>query len=252
MEYDREDIDTDLFPLSEEPFVKEIEAIDNLALIENGLLHLELELQQQEPSYFRVAREAHLIFYRTLIEALRGTANFAVEGGRSPEDEKQSHKYNIGHEGWKIIEPELGCVTGCRKAWRYSQPRACQEPEGLTSTLTLPEKRKRRLIHFYTALARIQTECFMRRFGNSSWQTIPDNEMQTLEWLHKAIRNEYEHFMPQLYAAPIADLRDATLICLRTAYGLLFKSGNIHLLSDETQRTRLIEKLDKIIYLLQK
>jgi hypothetical protein len=54
------------------------ETINNLNLIENGLLHIRFGLGRDEPSFFRVAREAHLVFYRGMIEALKGSANLAI------------------------------------------------------------------------------------------------------------------------------------------------------------------------------
>ena len=52
-----------------------MDEITNLSLVENGLLHIQFELGRSAPSYFRVAREAHLLFYRSMIERLRGSAN---------------------------------------------------------------------------------------------------------------------------------------------------------------------------------
>ena len=57
-----------------------IEEINNLRLIENGLLHAQFELEREEASYFCVAREAHLVVYRAMIETLRGSANLAITG----------------------------------------------------------------------------------------------------------------------------------------------------------------------------
>jgi hypothetical protein len=55
-----------------------METVDNFTLIENNLVHIEFKLNRQEPSFFRVAKEAHHTFYRAMIEALRGSNNFFV------------------------------------------------------------------------------------------------------------------------------------------------------------------------------
>ena len=60
--------------------MSELESIDNLGLIKNGLGHIEFELNYEKPSMFRAARESHLVLYRSMIEALKGSANLAVTG----------------------------------------------------------------------------------------------------------------------------------------------------------------------------
>ena len=47
-----------------------MDKIDNIALIENGLIHIRFEMSRDKISYFRIARESHLILYRSMIEAL--------------------------------------------------------------------------------------------------------------------------------------------------------------------------------------
>ena len=76
------------------------DAIENLSLIKNGLLHLRFELSRENPSYFRIAREAHLLLYRSMVEALKGSANLAVTG-RPPKD--RSYKYQRGGNPWQEI-----------------------------------------------------------------------------------------------------------------------------------------------------
>jgi hypothetical protein len=114
-------------------------------------------------------------------------------------------------------------IDGCRQAWRFSDPEVCDQPT-LGSRATEPEEY---LIGFYDALAMIQTECFMGQVTHSQAVPLPDSEMTTLEWLHERIRNEYEHFIPKYYSAPVADLLAATRLCLDVSHRLLFESGNV-------------------------
>ena len=58
--------------------MEKLQVIDNQILISNSLLHAQYELERPERNYFRIARESHLILYRSAIEALRGSANFPV------------------------------------------------------------------------------------------------------------------------------------------------------------------------------
>jgi hypothetical protein len=48
--------------------------------------------------------------------------------------------------------------------------------------------------------------------------------MKTLEWLHEHVRNEYEHFKPMCYMAPVSDLLMAARLCMRLSQELLFVS----------------------------
>jgi hypothetical protein len=51
--------------------------------------------------------------------------------------------------------------------------------------------------------------------------------MKTFEWLHKQIRNEYEHFVPKIYLSPIQDLVHAAKLCVNLSKNLLLDSGNV-------------------------
>lgn len=73
----------------------------------------------------------------------------------------------------------------------------------------------------------IQTECFMAQFMHSAVVPVCDEDMKTLEWLHEEIRNEYEHFIPKSYTAPVQDLLAAAELCLHLARKLLFDSENV-------------------------
>jgi hypothetical protein len=198
-----------------------LDDLTNLGLIENGLLHMQFELQRGEPSHFRVAREAHLVLYRTMIEVLRGTNNFAVTGQPSKD---RSFRFERGNGRWREIQRTE--VAGCEKAWRFGEPIPCSPPNVAASKIS-DSSNNDFLIGFYDALARIQTECFMARFVGSKWSSVSDQDMRILEWLHESVRNEYEHFVPTLYLAAAAELLAASALALGLAGDLLFTSGNV-------------------------
>lgn len=200
-----------------------LDEIDNLGLIENSLIHLRFELARERTSYFRIAREAHLLLYRSMIEALKGSANLPVTGRPSRD---RSCRYRIEFKSCQEIHREE--IKGCSKAWRFSQLEPCK-PTKIASAATASRKRKcdDYLISFYDALAMIQTECFMKRFVDSNVVSVSDSDMKTLEWLYEEIRNEYEHFVPRFYLAPVQDLLAAAELCLRLSSTLLFDCGNV-------------------------
>jgi hypothetical protein len=201
--------------------MEDFDKIDNLSLIGNCLLHLQFEISRENPSYFRIAREAHLALYRSIIEALKGTANLAITGRQS---RLRSHKYKRNGKPWQEIHKVP--IKGCKKAWRFSQPESCEKPKFYTKT-SRDSLAKDYLIGFYDALAMIQTECFMIQYVNSKIFPVSDGDMKIFEWLHEEIRNEYEHFVPKIYLSPKKDLASAAALCLKLSKMLLLESDNI-------------------------
>lgn len=199
--------------------MKELDTIDNLKLIGNSLEHLNFELERTDSSYFRIARESHLILYRGMIQVLKGSANLDITG--RPTKNRQ-HRYHKGNFPWKEIHKEE--LKFCEKAWRFSTPVECNPPE-IDYQIIPPMEDF--LIAFYDALAMIQTECFMNKSLKSKTISVSDEEMQVLEWLHENVRNEYEHFTPRLYTAPTYKLCKASIISLTLTKKLIFESGNV-------------------------
>lgn len=195
--------------------------IENLTLIENGLSHLLFEFGRAQPSYFRMVREAHLVLYRAMIEALKGSANATVTG-RGRKDRRC--KYQVGNKPFSEIH--RAPVPGCKRAWRYTEPQACEEPSSFALDLE-PGEQEQVLVHFYDALAMVQTEPFMGISAMSKAIRVSDKDMATLEWVHERIRNEYEHFIPKLYMAPVASLLRAAYLCISLARALLMDSGSV-------------------------
>jgi len=230
-----------------------VDKIDNLRLIENSLLHMQFELERESPSYFRLAREAHLLLYRSMIESLTHSNWQNVTGHRS---KNHSVKYLLKNKPCQEIHKVK--IDGCDKAWRFSDPVAsAQPPENRINEVFLKNVFRSLdeawLIGFYDALAMIQTENFMHQFIFSKSIMISDEDMKMLEWLHESIRNEYEHFIPKLYWAPVYDLLCATQLCLSVSKFLLFESGNVlfHALTKESLH-ELIESVFKEVTLLSR
>jgi hypothetical protein len=212
------------------------ESINNLSLIENGLLHIEFELNRSESSMFRVARESHLVLYRSMIEALKGPADIVVTRKRP---KHRIHRYYLHGQPWKEIHKVA--VAGCSKAWRFSQPTLCQAPD-IGYINPFQPKHDGYLISFYDALAMIQSENFMRRRSVKSREvTVTDAEMNLLEQLHEEIRNVYEHFVPSGYAASVTTLAEPTILCLRLSKKLLFDSRTVFLSAHYKELARMID-----------
>jgi hypothetical protein len=80
--------------------LEEYEQIDNIKLIQNNLRHINCELDSNEPSPMRLAKECHQLLLRMMVEALRGTANLAITG-RPTKNRKRW--YRQGNDPWKVI-----------------------------------------------------------------------------------------------------------------------------------------------------
>ena len=217
--------------------MSETEKVDNLFLIENTLDHILFEQERETTSYVRLACEFHSLLYRSMVEALRGTANLAITG--HPKDKKRSVMYQRGDMVWKEIHKEN--LTGCKLAWRFSEAVECEAPE-------IKENGEHYLFDnylksFFDLLAMIQTECYMGHYVMSQVIHVSDSEMKSLEWLHERIRNEYEHFIPKLYLTYKNDLINASKICNKLSIQLLFHSGNVLIYNTHRAET-LVQNLD--------
>jgi hypothetical protein len=222
---------------------KHSEEIDNFILLKNGLEHIHIELNKTVPLFFRIGKEAHLVFYRTMTEALRGTANLTITGRH--QDKKRVVKYKIGDGPWLQIKKIK--VDGCKNAWRYSDPAQTQKPNdnGKPSDTS---NVLNYLQSFYDLLAKIQAACFMSKYFGSNPIQVSDNEMLLIEWLHENIRNEFEHFIPKKYYVAIPNLISASAVCLSLSFKLFFESRNVIL---DSNRGILRSALEENIRLLK-
>lgn len=209
-----------------------METIDNIKLIDNGLTHIEYELLSGDPSLFRVLREAHSIFYRSMIEGLRGTDNSFITGRNNDKEKKLLFKF--GNEKWNEVK-KGGLVDGCTKAWRFTEPKEHPKPDSLGEPISDEEwlRNQKWLVSFYETLAMVQCEPFMLRYSCSTVLHLSDEEMRNIEWVHEKIRNEYEHFIPKTYSADKDSLASGAILLLDKSEYLLFKSGNVSYIDSE-------------------
>ncbi len=200
------------------------ESIDNLRLIQDNLHHIRYEMSLPEPSLFRIARESHQVLLRSMVEALKGTANFNVTGRK-----KSQYIYKTGDDPFKLIR-KGEILPDCQHAWRYTEPEVVDPPPTTCKDSKGSESRRNRndrLLDFFDLLAMIQTECCMLQYCMSQTIRVTDEEMKVIDWLHRKVRNEFEHFIPKGYLVECKSSKNAAEICLRLSYHLLFESGNV-------------------------
>lgn len=231
------------------PRIPKFDKVSNLLLLDNNLHHVGFELSRRRPSFFRVAREAHLALLRTMIEALRGTANLEVVVPRNKKRNKnRATQYQVENGQWKQVQRVA--VPGCQKAWRFSDPTPCSPPalvpRSQPSNVANQTPPDEILIGFYELLAMIQADCFMIRSHGSISAQINDEELRLLEWLHENVRNEFEHYIPKLYWVGTPSLIAASHLALRITQWLLRDSHTIHSIPPGI-RTR-AARLTKAVY----
>ena len=200
----------------------EFETVNNLLLLDSNLHHIGFELSRPRPSFFRAARESHLALLRSMVEALRGTANLAIVGRRKKDRLTQ---YQTGNNPWQEIHRVE--VTGCKKAWRFSPPSQCPPPKPAPPQPHQSIADEQHLIGFYDLLAMIQTDCFMVHVYGARPAQVSDDELREIEWLHENIRNEFEHYIPKSYYVGIPALIAAAHLALRITDWLLHDSGTV-------------------------
>lgn len=201
----------------------ELETVNNLLLLVSNLHHIGFELTRPHPSFFRAARESHLALLRSMVEALRGTANLAIVGRRKKDRLTQ---YQAGNKLWQEIHRVE--VASCKKAWRFSPPSPCPPPKPTPPKPSQSTADEQHLIGFYDLLAMIQTDCFMVHvYGAARPAQLSDEELREIEWLHENIRNEFEHYIPKSYHVGIPALISASHLALRITDWLLHGSGTV-------------------------
>ncbi len=193
--------------------------VDNVRLILDNINHITMELESEDPFYFRVAREAHQLLLRSMVEALCGSANEGISD--LSKNKKMVNYYRIGNDPEKKIQKKN--IKGCKKAWRYSDPKEIKSRDKKSD---LPEV-KEFLKRFYEFLAMIQTECWMSNFIHSNPVKVDDKEMAILEWLHEKVRNVYEHFVPMTYSLIKDKMLQAAELCVRLSIKLLYDCGSV-------------------------
>ena len=225
--------------------------MSNLLLLDNNVYHVGFELSRKRPSFFRVARESHLALLRAMVEALRGTANLAIVTPRNKRRNKdRTIKFQLGTQPWQQVQRVD--VTGCRKAWRFSDAAPCSppaftsEPRAKRGVQEMPDEM---LVGFYELLAMIQADCFMVHTSGAAAAEIRNEELRLLEWLHENVRNEYEHYIPKAYWIDTSDLLAASYLALRTTQWLLRDSRTIYGVSStaHTRIARIIRSLDRLM-----
>jgi hypothetical protein len=110
----------------------------------------------ERQQWFRIGKESYQILARTMVEALRGSANLDITGRRRPKN--RCTYYHLGDATWKMIEKQE--VPSCQVAWRFSDPVPHVPPR--TEQIHSKDSDDQ-LVGFFDLLAMIQAECFMSR-----------------------------------------------------------------------------------------
>ena len=205
--------------------MKDYQSIDSFSLIRNGLSHIIFELKRSDPDLFRIAKESYHVLYRSMAEALlHSNPDNVTFKTSSIRDKHRTRYYKFGEGPWNQIRKLK--IKDCKSVWRYSEPAECAKPEFTDSDIK-EEPSKQKLIPFEEMLAMIQTDCCMKKYIHSQPVSISDGEMQTFDWLHNRVRNEFEHFIPTGYLVEKESLRNSSALALKILKELFHESGTV-------------------------
>lgn len=223
--------------------MKDTEYIENIELIERNLKHIEFELLLENPSYFRIAVESHNALLRAMVQVLKGGSNFPIDKKLGKEK-----MFVISNNTMSKVIIKKERIDSCKNAWKFSEPIIVDINVGDENNISRNnDEYEKYLVGFYDLLAMIQCDSFMKDFSSAETINISGEDMSILEWLHEKIRNEYEHFIPKSYGAPINSLIHSSILCLDICKKLLVDTSNIYLLQ---LRNKFKCPLENIIYKL--
>ena len=218
------------------------EFINNIDLIEKNLKHIEFELLLDNPSYFRIAVESHDALLRTMVQALKGGSNFPIDKRL---DKEKKFICSINNSPPVMIKKEK--VNDCKNAWRFAEPVVIDTNEVDENKIYRDDNYEKYLVSFYDLLAMIQCDYFMKYFSSAETIVITNDDLAYLDWLHEEIRNEYEHFIPKSYGAPINNLIYSSILCIDICKKLIVETSNIYV---RQLRGRFKNQLNNISYKL--
>ena len=206
---------------------KYYQKVYNLELIRNNLSHLLFELNNNAPCFFRIGKEGHHLLYRSMIEVLRHTSSISSRGRNFSKNKIIKYQFDNS----PVYEIRKENVDLCKFAWRYSAPMVVKNinASDFKPSDNILKNKKEYLLGFYDLLAMIQTECFMRKYDIVMPINLKDKQIQLLEGLHEQVRNEYEHFIPILYAVNKTGIINSSDLCLQISKNLVeisFKFSN--------------------------
>lgn len=105
----------------------------------------------------------------------------------------------------------------------------------IISNAKLSKYRGKKLIGFWTALARVQDQIFwMGRLSYTKALILNENEWQSIEWITEQVRNNCVHFVPKYWKVHIKDVKDSIKNILRVIEFLSIDSFSI--ISSEQER----------------
>jgi hypothetical protein len=114
----------------------------------------------------------------------------------------------------------------------------CALERGNWENVTKETKKGHRLITFEEAINRCQRRDDMVQFVHSQPLHLSKEQKESIKWLHRAVRNNIEHYIPKLWSVEKHDLTVTTIAALDVIRALALDTGNVHL--DKTQREKVL------------
>lgn len=112
----------------------------------------------------------------------------------------------------------------------------CALERGNWENVTVKTKSGHKLIRFAEAIARCQEWEHMVQFTHSKPLVLTTEQKESIRWLEKAWRNNFEHYIPKFWFIEMHDFPPVAIDVLDVIRFLALKSGNVDLEPDDRHK----------------
>lgn len=85
-----------------------------------------------------------------------------------------------------------------------------------------------KLINFWSALARIQDDCFwMHRSIDTKALQLTEKQLEDIQWVTLKLRNEFVHFLPKGYLMDTKEIQSALVTFVNAISFIAFESASL-------------------------
>ncbi len=170
----------------------------------------------------------HALYSMCIVSLVKWTADSVVKNSYGKDDEGNLCQINGPiMESRRLIIRDGGAY---RINWIPTAKTIPVVNISVSKTISdLTHSNKRKLIGFWTAIARVQDSHFwMARDTRSTAVHITDDDLLHLEYLHNYVRNELMHFIPKSYSICIEDMHSSLLVAVNIIEYLVVHAQTIN------------------------
>ena len=182
----------------------------------------------------------HALYSFCILALEKGNPEWTLSYGRNDDDGRYCKR---GQETrWsKSKQNRFGSGPAYRIEWEETDEEPSEskvEEDDLAWT-------RRKLIGFWTAIARIQDERSIVHDVVSKPVAVTDEDLRAIQWLALRVRNELIHFVPKFWDISIEGIQSGSSSALKVIESLVFESHTLYRI-DEDGRCRIRKAIDSL------